>query len=721
MIRKTALGIIAILCNMTVWAVIPQPRSTEPQAGTFTLDRSTTLTYYDSSLIPLAAYLLDYVDLRNFSIDAPAQNYIRLAIDESLGKETYRLSVKDSGIDIVGGDYGGVFCGIQTLFQLLPHEIYTKQCRMPLTLKCVTVEDAPQFDYRGFMLDVARTWSDADRVKRYIDLISYHKINKLHLHLADDEGWRIEIKSHPELTEIGAWRGGSSPLKSVYGKWGEPYGGYFSQETMKEIIEYAAVRNIEIIPEIDLPGHSRTMAHIHPEILCDYTPDPKLTDGYEYRSAWCAPREENYALLEDILGEICELFPSEYLHIGGDEVEMSQWKQCPHCSAHAAKYCNNDFSRLQEMFMSRVSDIVIRHGKKPAVWNEAINGGTLSKNALVYGWESVKECRKAIDEGFGTIVMPGQFFYLDMRQSKNEDGHNWAAIFDVEQCYSFDFAKQGFSTAEIKSIKGVEGAFWSELYVAHNPETCDYLDYMLFPRLCAVSEIAWGKHGSNWENFRTRLQSEHYDKMASMGIRFRLSPPTVNYADGVLTAKPETEAELWWSKENSGKWQRYTSAIKTDKPAECLFRSEYRTAVSPEAAVAKHYTRIYPAFKIKSSMPASPTRGFSYAEGYKGISRTARTCLSGDTIEFEFAAPLKCREVEFLTGYEHIQKHIFHSGYLEISVDGKTFERVAEMYGGRVKLVNPKPFKVARLVCTTDGNGTPFVVIPAPKIKPFIN
>lgn len=718
--QKITLCIAAVLWTAAASAVIPQPHTIEKRSGTFLVSHSTALCYSDEKLIPLAAYILDYLPLKNYSLEKPERDYIRFAIDRSLASEAYRLEITDCGIEIAGGDYAGVFNGVQTLFQLMPDCIYKKQGAMPVTTPCTVVEDAPQFAYRGFMLDIARTWSDAVRVKRYIDLISYHKINKLHLHLVDDEGWRIEIKSHPELTETGAWRGGSSPIKSVYGKWGELYGGYFTQEQMRDIIEYAAVRNVEIIPEIDLPGHSRTIANIHPEILCDYTPDAKTTDGYEYRSAWCATNEGNYALLEDILGEICQLFPSEYVHIGGDEVDMSQWKKCPHCSAYAAKNCNGNFSRLQEMFMSRVSDIVIRHGKKPAVWNEAINGGTLSKNTLVYGWEGIKECQKSVANGYPTIVMPGQFFYLDMRQSKNEDGHNWAAIFDVEQCYSFDFAKQGFTAEQIKNIKGVEATFFSELYISHNPETCDYLDYMLFPRLCAVAETAWGKQGSDWANFRSRLQGEHYDKLAEMGVRFRLSPPSVNYADGDLSAETNTQATIYWSKENSGKWQRYLSPIKTDKPAEYLFRSEYRTAVSPETAVAKHYTRIFPAFKIKSSMPPSPTRGFSYAEGYKGISRTARTCKAGDTIEFEFAAPLKCREVEFLTGYEHIRRHIFHSGYIEISEDGTAFERAGEMYGGRAKLINPKPFKIARLVCTTDGNGTPFVVITAPKIKPLL-
>ena len=183
------------------------------------------------------------------------------------------------------------------------------------------------------MLDVARTWMEPAALKRYVDLLSYHGINKLHLHLSDDEGWRIEIRSHPELAAVGGFRGGDSPVRPVYGKWDEKYGGYYTQEQMRELIAYAALRNIEIIPEIDLPGHSRCIASVRPEIRCDYPADTASTNGYDYRSAWCVAREENYALLEDILGELCALFPSEYIHIGGDEVDAAQWQRCPDCRA----------------------------------------------------------------------------------------------------------------------------------------------------------------------------------------------------------------------------------------------------------------------------------------------------------------------------------------------------------------------------------------------------
>ena len=713
-------SVMAALWCSAAAAVIPQPRSFSTREGAFAINSLTVVSPEDDSLQPLALYMLDYIGCKRASNICPDNNFIRLAIDGSLAEEAYALTVGRDGISIVGGGYGGVFNGIQTLFQLLPDEIYTRKCRMSIiSVGCCRVDDAPQFDYRGLMLDITRTWIDKERVKRYIDLASYHKLNKLHIHLCDDEGWRIEIKSHPELVGKGAWRGGDSPVKSVYGKWDERYGGFYTQEEMREIIAYAAVRNIEIIPEIDLPGHSRTMAQIHPEILCDYKPDSRLTAGYEYRSAWCVMREENYRLLEDILGEICELFPSEYVHVGGDEVDMAQWKRCPHCSDYAAAHCDNDYHRLEDLFMARVSDIVMRHGKRPAVWNEASVSGHLDKNTRVYGWESVEACLKATARGYKTIVMPGKYFYLDMRQSKYEDGHRWAAIFDVEDCSSFDFGKCGFTESQMENVAGVEAAFWSELYVSHNPESADYLDYQLFPRLCAVAETGWGKDNGR-ADFLDRLWGRHRDRMAGMGVRFRLSPPTVTWSDGELTASAAEGEMLCWSRENESEWRPYSQPIRTDKPAEYIFRSVYRTGVSPETGCAEHYERIYPKFRITSTMPASEKFPLSNAESYSGVARTARTCHEGDSITFEFEQPLRCREIEFLTGYDYLQKYIFDTGYLETSTDGVHFERAAEIYGGRAKLTAPEPFRFARMVSTCNGNGTPFVTISSPVVKPLL-
>lgn len=478
------------LCGLCTAAAQPAPEKTTPREGIFTFGPGTTISA-DRELAPLAEYAAEYLGcgVRN---GMAGEGSVVLTLDAPDGEpsEAYTLDIAPDHIQIGSSTCGGVFNGLQQLFRLLPPEVYARRGIAPGTgIACVRIEDKPRFGYRGMMLDVARTWIGMDEVKRYIDLFSYHNINKLHLHLSDDEGWRIEILSHPELTEIGGFRGGDSPVRPVYGKWSEKYGGYFKQSEMRELIRYAALRNIEIIPEIDLPGHSRNIASVHPEIRCNYPPDTVSTNGYDYRSAWCVAREENYALLGDILGELCELFPSEYIHVGGDEVDMSQWERCPDCRALMKREGMTDPHRLEDLFMERMAAILRSHGKRPAVWNEAVRTGAFARECRVHGWESVKACLDATAKGYRTVVMPGQYFYFDMRQSPREDGHDWAAIFDAKKVYGFGFTE--FSPEQMRNVEGLQGAFFSEAYVSHEPEKPDYLDYMLFPRVCALARIAW--------------------------------------------------------------------------------------------------------------------------------------------------------------------------------------------------------------------------------------
>ena len=293
---------------------------------------------------------------------------------------------------------------------------------------------------------------------------------------------------------------------------------------MRGLIRYAAARNIEIIPEIDLPGHSRNIASVHPEIRCNYPPDTVSTNGYDYRSAWCVAREENYALLADILGELCALFPSEYIHVGGDEVDMTQWNRCPDCQALMSRRGMTDPHRLEDLFMERMAAILAANGKRPGVWNEAVTTGGLSRECLVYGWQSVKACLDATAKGYKTVVMPGEYFYFDMRQTPQEEGHDWAAVFDAKKVFGFDFTEKGFSDEQMRNVVGLQGTFFSEAYVSHEPEKPDYLDYMCFPRICALARIAWRGNCEGWDAYYREL-TDHYDRMAAMGIRFRLSRP----------------------------------------------------------------------------------------------------------------------------------------------------------------------------------------------------
>ncbi|MBQ2141529.1 MAG: family 20 glycosylhydrolase [Alistipes sp.] len=605
-----------------------------------------------------------------------------------------------------------------TLLQLLPANVYNGGLTGSAEVVCCEISDSPRYEHRGFMLDVCRTWMDKEAVMNFIDLLAYHKINSLRLHLTDDEAWRLEIKSHPELAEVGGFRGGDSPIWPRYGKWNEKWGGYYTQEDMREIIAYAAVRNIEIIPEIDLPGHSLCMATMHPEILCDYTRTNSASYGYDTRSAFCASREENYELLADILGEVCELFPAEHIHIGGDEVDMSQWKRCPRCQALMRDNNMTNTTELQQYFMSRLTDILAQHGKKPAVWNEAIDGGKLSTDTRVYGWESIKECRTAA-ANYNTIVMPGQFFYFDMKQSAREPGHDWAAIFDWTKVYNFTLASQGFTEGEQANVLGFEGSFFSEAYASRNPETPDYLHYQTFPRIVALAEVAWVNSDERDEVAFYEKMVEHYNRLDAMGVAYRLMPPKVVYEDGVLSASTDDGSRVFYRREPMDVEMLYTTPIITDKPAEYSFVSRRGEACSPEAGVASHFKTITPAFDITSSMNDSEKFSFDKAEGYGRIARTTRTGDVGDWVMFTFEQPVSCRRMKVATGNFQLPRYTFENGYVEVSYDGKTFERVGELDCGMFYIEHPaRPIKAVRITCTSRGNGAEWVSIQPPTIWP---
>lgn len=715
---KSGLSILcALLCSALSAAAQPAPRRIEPRAGQFVFGSSVAIAA-DPSLHPLADYAAEHLGCR-VCHTRTGSGAVVLTVDARTdpSPEGYRLDIAPDRIAIEGSTYGGVFNGLQQLFRMLPPEVYARTGIAPGTaIACARIEDAPKYPYRGMLLDVARTWMGVPQVKRYIDLLAYHSINKLHLHLADDEGWRIEIRSHPELTEIGGFRGGDSPVQAVYGKWSEKYGGYFTQEEMRGLIRYAALRNIEIIPEIDLPGHSRNIASVHPEIRCNYPPDTASTLGYDYRSAWCVAREENYALLEDILGEICDLFPSEYIHIGGDEVELAQWKRCPDCRALMAQLGTTDPYRLEDLFMERVAVLLKRHGKRPAVWNEAVRTGTFTQECRVHGWESLRACLDATAQGYQTVVMPGQYCYFDMRQTPQEDGHDWAAIFDARKVYGLDLEAAGFSPEQLRYVVGLQGAFFSEAYVSHEPERPDYIDYMCFPRLCALSRIAWSGNAEGWEAYYRELTTRHYDRLAAMGVRFRLFPPQLTWKEGTATAATDDGTQIFYTVGN-GAPQPYTGPLRGE-PHRVRFFTQYKTGRSPYVADAAYYRTVAPVVSISTSMGESTKFPYSNAATYKGLARTRRACRQQDWILYTFAAPVRCREMYLQTGNRQLPKTIVTTGYAEVSYDGTHFERAGDLDKGSITLHPERPVRSVRIVSTCNGNGTPYVTIQPPQIKP---
>lgn len=720
-ILRFAIFIIVLFFYMTVGArevsIIPTPKSAVFEETSFVLTTPVKVSVNDDSLLPIVDYISSYISVNENN----SGSNLKLNIDVELNAEEYQIIVDSTGISITGGDYGGVFNGITTLLQLLPAEVYSKQGVTTAELPYCTIKDSPRYSHRGFMLDVCRTWMDKKAVMMYIDLLAYHKINSLRLHLTDDEAWRIEIKSHPELAEIGGFRGGDSPIWPRYGKWNERWGGYYTQEDMREIIEYARVRNIEIVPEIDLPGHSLCIATLHPEILCNYTTTQRASFGYDTRSVFCASREENYTLLNDILREVCGLFPSKYIHIGGDEVDMSQWQRCPDCRALMANNKMATTSELQRHFMSRLTDILVQYNKLPAVWNESINGGKLSDETLVYGWESIKECRKSAAKGYKTVVMPGQYFYFDMKQSPREDGHDWAAIFDWTKLYNFTTSSVGFTEEESVNIAGFEGSFFSELYASHTPEEPTYLHYMTFPRIVALAEISWVASDERDESvFNARL-IEHYDRLDAMGVAYRLNIPVVKYVNGELIASVDDGSEIYYRREPMTTEMLYTKPIATQKPAEYSFVARRGKAKSTEAGVDAHFKVITPKFNITSSMPESEKFSFDKAENYGRLARTTRAADVGDWVMFTFDTAVKCRRMKVATGNFQLPRYIFENGYVEVSFDGYNFASIGDLECGMFTIEYPeRPIKAVRIICTSQGNGAEWVSIQPPTIYPIL-
>ena len=718
---RTLLFITLLLTHIAAGArevsIIPTPKSAQFEDNTYLLTAPVSVNIGDDSLAPIADYLSLYTTVNK----SDKGSNLKLNIDSALGSEEYRLTINDSGIAISGGSYGGVFNGTTTLLQLLPAEVYAKQGVTTAELPYCTIEDAPRYAHRGFMLDVSRTWMDKEAVMEYIDLLAYHKINSLRLHLTDDEAWRIEIKSHPELAEIGGFRGGESPIWPRYGKWNERWGGYYTQEDMREIIEYARVRNIEIVPEIDLPGHSLCIATIHPEILCNYTTHRRASFGYDTRSAFCASREENYTLLEDILREVCELFLSNYIHIGGDEVDMSQWQRCPDCRRLMVDNKMSTTSELQRYFMSRLIDILVKYGKQPAVWNESINGGKLSDKTLVYGWESIKECRKSTANGYQTVVMPGHYFYFDMKQSPREDGHDWAAIFDWTKVYNFTPTSVGFTTEESEYIVGFEGSFFSELYASRTPEEPTYLHYMTFPRIVALAEISWLTSNNRDEQAFYNRMVAHYDRLDAMGVAYRLSTPIVKYANGMLTASVDDGSDIYYRREPMTSEMLYTKPIATSKPAEYSFVARRGVAKSAISGVDAHFKTITPKFNITSSMSDSEKFSFDKAESYGRLARTTRAGDVNDWVMFTFDTPVKCRRMKVATGNFQLPRYIFENGFVEASFDGYNFMYVGDLECGMFTIEYPvQPIKAVRITCTSQGNGAEWVSIQPPTIYPLL-
>lgn len=522
-------------------AFIPQPESVEVSSGGFNLNAQTQVFipkafYNDLKPIVTAQFKNDLkldVPVKKGRISA-SSNYIAFekVRSSSIKPEGYILNVSPSKITIQATDYAGLFNGFQTLRQAIPVRV-NQETAVPSML----VKDSPRFSWRGVMLDVSRHFQTKDFVLKQIDVVSSYKINKFHLHLTDDQGWRIEIKKYPNLTKKGAWRADRGDIpwwerKAATADEPKPVGGFYTQEDIKEIIQYAKTRNVEIIPEIDVPAHSKALIAAYPNLFCyDEVPEgvnfEVAVGGKAPNNALCAGKETTYQFLEDVIEEVAALFPSKYFHIGGDECNKSNWKKCPYCQKTMEEHHLEDEEELQSHFIQRMHNIVSAQHKTMIGWDEVLSGNGV-KGATIMAWRRGKHQPQlqAPREGYPTIMTSYTYSYISQVQGPSfMEPVGPKVVLPLSKVYSHEPIPSELTQEEANLVLGNQTCLWAEF-----TPTEEHCEYMLYPRTLASAEVSWSKpEVKSWERFQKALEDSHFKRLDRDGV---------NYAKSVFSIYP---------------------------------------------------------------------------------------------------------------------------------------------------------------------------------------
>lgn len=511
--------------------LLPEPVLIEERSGVFRLNNSTVIHVTDSPRLQETAKLFAEmietptaytVEIDN-DIDASKGVIFELADSSIHGDESYTLEIDRRKIHIIASDPAGIFYGIQTVRQLFPPEFEApeKADIISWEVPCIYIEDYPRFSWRGMHLDVSRHFFPVEFVKRYIDLIAMHKMNVFHWHLVDDQGWRIEIKKYPKLTGVGAWRvdredqpwNARDPQKP-----GEvaTYGGFYTQEEIRDIVAYAQRRSVTIVPEIEMPAHVTSALAAYPELSCTGGPFTVPPGGFwPISDIYCAGKEKTFDFLEDVLTEVMDLFPSEYIHIGGDEADKSRWENCPDCQARIREEGLEDEAELQSYFIKRIGKFLSENGRKLIGWDEILEGG-LAPGAAVMSWRGMSGGIEAANSGHYVVMSPGTHCYFDHYQDDAAtEPKAIGGYTPVKKVYSFDPVPDALSEEEEKYILGAQANLWTE-YI----KTGDHAEYMVLPRMTALAEVLWlPKDKLDWKDFSHRV-SKFFERFDIMGLNY---------------------------------------------------------------------------------------------------------------------------------------------------------------------------------------------------------
>jgi len=548
--------------QQNTFSIIPKPLKTEMRSGSFEVTAQTLIisgTSIDSAETNLFSASVKELTGLNLQVENSGQikqNSITLTIDtQKITKpEAYALSVSGKQISLIAADHAGLFYGFQTLLQLIKVEngkIFIPNC---------IIEDAPRFAYRGMHLDVGRHFFSINTLKKWLDVLAFYKINTFHWHLTDDQGWRIEVKKFPELQRISAFRNetliGHKRAEPHFFD-GKPYGGFYTQAEVKELVRYAQSKFITVIPEIEMPGHAQAVLAAYPNLGCTGGPYQTATYWGVFDDVFCAGNEQTFSFLEDVLDEVMPLFPSKYIHIGGDECPKTKWAKCPKCQKSIADEQLKDEHGLQSYFIGRIEKYVEGKGKKIIGWDEILEGG-ISPGATVMSWRGEEGGIAAAKLHHDVIMTPEKFLYLDYYQSLYR-GEQIAAggYTPLQKVYNYNPLPFALSTNEQKYIKGVQANVWTEYLSDANKA-----EYMIFPRIIALAEIAWTSDSSkNYSDFLRRLRlhqkflkglnaANHYDDIrlesaSSAGITLKTDRPNSQIRYTLNGTLPNAKSNLY--------------------------------------------------------------------------------------------------------------------------------------------------------------------------------
>ncbi len=518
------LAACTVLIGLPAAAIVPQPLQVTTLDGTFPLHAQTRILVDadDAQLEPVGRYLVDTLaQLTGWTLElgtlATDQNIpsdcillTRREADAALGDEGYQLMVGPKDVIICAAQPAGVLYGVQSLRQMLPlgwDGVDSSAESLPL--QAMIIKDSPRYAWRGLMLDVSRHFFDVDFVKKYIDLLALYKLNRFHWHLSDDNGWRIEIKKYPRLTEVGAWRIEAD---------GSHYGGFYTQEQIRDIVAYAAARHITIVPEIDIPGHSMAALASYPELGYDDGKTYVVPPVGGFHLPLNVGRPVVYEFVNNVLDELCDLFPGPWFHIGGDEVGKKYWESAPECQELMKRENLASLDELQSYFIRQVETHLNSRGKRMIGWDEILQGG-LAPNATVMSWRGTKGGIAAAQENHDVVMSPTDYCYIDYRQAEYETGFGKRTL-TLEKVYSFNPTPAELDAAQARHILGVQGNLWTERI-----ETPQRAEYMALPRACAIAEAGWSAMDRrDWTDFQQRLNAQ-YRLLSALGYAFRVPPP----------------------------------------------------------------------------------------------------------------------------------------------------------------------------------------------------